>query len=146
MSFRFPLAAVLRIRESLEHKEQLALEQCYQRIYSIQKRLSEHDEQLTAILTEYEARLIRGTKAVDLHVLIEQRVQIERERERTHKQLEEAQNRLREQMEHYRTARQKREILGHLRDTRFEDYQRREAFLEQKTRDDLFLLRRQRQK
>lgn len=146
MPFRFSLSAVLRIRESIEHKEQLALEQCYRQLYTIQKHLSEQDDQIAQIRQEYEDYLIRGTKAVDLHCLIEQRVQAERQRDAILRQLTEAQDRLRKQIESYRSARQQREIVGQVRTNRFEEYQKREALNEQKVRDDLFLLRRQRHK
>jgi len=144
MAFRFSLAAVLRIRESLEHKEQLALEQCYRQLYSLQKRLSEQDEHINRIRAEYEVCVIRGSKAANLQDLLEQRFQAERHREAIQQELTEAQEELRQQIDRYRAARQQRETVGQVRSNRFEEYQKRESLAEQKARDDLFLLRRQR--
>ena len=144
MAFRFSLAAVLRIRESLEHKEQLALEQCYRQLYSLQKRLSEQDEHINRIRAEYEVCVIRGSKAARLQDLLEQRFQAERHREAIQQELIEAQEKLRQQIDRYRAARQQRETVGQVRSHRFEEYQKRDSLAEQKARDDLFLLRRQR--
>lgn len=146
MPFKFSLATVLRLRESLEHKEQLALEQCYRHLYSLQRLLSEEDERITLIQQQYEERLIRGTKAADLHFSLEQRVQAERRRETVLHQLTEAQTKLRHQIDTYREARQKREIIDQVRSNKFQEYQKRESIAEQKARDDMFLLRRQRHK
>jgi len=144
MAFRFSLAAVLRIRESLEHKEQLALEQCYRQLYTLQKRLSEQDEHINRIRAEYEVCVIRGSKAASLQDLLEQRFQAERHREAIQQELTEAQEKLRQQIDRYRAARQQRETVGQVRSNRFEEYQKHESLAEQKARDDLFLLRRQR--
>ncbi|MBI3476230.1 MAG: hypothetical protein HY010_10885 [Acidobacteria bacterium] len=146
MPFRFSLAAVLRIRESLEHKEQLALEQCYRQLFSLQQHLSKQDEHISRIRAGYEELVMRGSKAADLQELLEQRFQAERQREAILQQLTEAQEKLRQQIDRYRSARQQRETVGQVRSSRFEEYQKRESLAEQKGRDDLFLLRRQRRK
>jgi flagellar FliJ protein len=146
MPFRFTLAAVLRIRESLERKEQLALEQCYRHLYSVQKRLSEQDDHIANIRKQYQDHLMQGTKAVELHCLLEQRFQAERQRDVIFQQFNEAQDTLRRQIEIYRSARRQRETVGQVRADRFAQYQKHEALSEQKERDDLFLLRRQRHK
>lgn len=146
MPFRFSLTAVLRIRESLERKEQLALEQCYRQLFSMQKRLSEQDDHIAQIRQQYEDHLMQGTKAVELHCFVEQRFQAERQRDGIFKELDEAQDKLRQQIESYRSARRQRETVSQVRTDRFADYQKHEALSEQKEHDDLFLLRRQRHK
>jgi flagellar biosynthesis chaperone FliJ len=146
MPFRFSLAAVLRLRESRERTEEIALEQCYRQLYSIQKLLSVQDERIAGIRECYEQDLIKGTRAADLHCLLEQRFQAEHQREAILQQLAEAQEKLRQQIEIYRSARQQREIVAQVRAGRFRQHQQREALAEQKARDDLFLVSRQRPK
>jgi flagellar export protein FliJ len=146
MPFRFSLAAVLRLRESRERTEEVALEQCYRQLYSIQNLLSVQNEQIARIREHYEQDLICGTRAAELHCLLEQRFQAEHRREAILQQLAEAQDKLRQQIEIYRSARQQREIVAQVRTSRFRQYQQREALAEQKARDDLFLLSRQRPK
>jgi flagellar FliJ protein len=146
MPFRFSLATVLRLRESRERTEEAALEQCYRELYSIQKQLSVQDQQIAAIRNHHEQELVRGTRAAELHCLLEQRFQSEHQRDAILQQLAEAQEKLRRQIEIYRSARQQREIVGQVRTSRFKQYQQREALAEQKARDDLFLLSKQRPK
>jgi flagellar export protein FliJ len=144
MAFRFPLATVLRLRESLERKEQLALEMCYQQLAAAQRRLSEVDGWLEYKRKEYENQLLQGTSGVELQFQENERQRMENFRETVMQQIAEAQARLRQQMEMYRTVRQHREVITELRKAQFEKYRRQESLQEQKTRDDLFLLRRQR--
>jgi flagellar biosynthesis chaperone FliJ len=144
MAFRFPLAAVLRIRESLERKEQMLLEQCYQRLYLLQMRLSQVDERREGWQHGYEEKLTGGTRAVELHMLLDERQRMERQRKEILGQIAAAQEALTRQMQTYRAVRQQREIVAQLRKDSLEEYQRREQLQEQKLRDDLFLLRRHR--
>jgi len=144
MAFHFSLAAVLRVRESLEHREQLALEQSYRHLYSVQKELSDQDERLTQIRASYEEELRRGTMAAGLHCLLHERARAERNRVAIEQRLSEAQNEVRRHMESYRRARQQRETVTQVRNHRFAAYQKKEALAEQKVRDDLYLLRRRR--
>ena len=57
------------------------------------------------------------------------------------KKLQEAQTRLREQIEIYKKARQQRETLDELRKQQAEDYQREQLKSEQQERDELYLMR-----
>jgi flagellar export protein FliJ len=146
MAFRFPLAAVLRVRESLERKEQLILEQCYNRLHELQAHLARLDEQKQSWRRRYEEQLIESTIGIHVHVLIEERQSAERQREELLRLLADAQEKLKQQMARYRAVRQQREIVSELRSQGLEKYRRLELLQEQKSRDDLFLLRRLRRK
>jgi flagellar export protein FliJ len=146
MAFRFPLAAVLRVRESLERKEQLVLEQCYNRLHELQAHLARLDEQKQNWRQRYETQLMESTIGVNVHVLVEERQCAERQREELLRLIADAQEKLKQQMAQYRTVRQQREIVSELRSQGLEKYRRLELLQEQKSRDDLFLLRRLRRK
>jgi len=146
MAFRFPLAAVLQIRESLERKEQMLLEQCYRRLYLLQTRLSQVDQALEGWQHGYEAKLEAGTTALELHLQIDERQRTQLQRNEVLEQIVAAQQALTRQMQTYRTVRQQREIVAQLRKNSLAEYRRREQLQEQKLRDDLFLVRRQRRK
>ena len=146
MAFRFPLAAVLRVRESLERKEQLILEQCYNRLHELQLQLARLDEQKQSWRRRYEEQLIESTIGIHVHVLIEERQPAERQREELLRLIADVQEKLKQQMARYRAVRQQREIVSELRSQGLEKYRRLELLQEQKSRDDLFLLRRLRRK
>lgn len=146
MAFRFPLAAVLRVRESLERKEQLILEQCYNRLHELQLQLARLDEQKQSWRRRYEEQLIESTIGIHVHVLIEERQYAERQREELLRLIADVQEKLKQQMARYRAVRQQREIVSELRSQGLEKYRRLELLQEQKSRDDLFLLRRLRRK
>ena len=146
MAFRFPLAAVLRVRESLERKEQLILEQCYNRLHELQLQLARLDEQKQSWRRRYEEQLIESTIGIHVHVLIEERQYAERQREELLRLITDVQEKLKQQMARYRAVRQQREIVSELRSQGLEKYRRLELLQEQKSRDDLFLLRRLRRK
>lgn len=143
MAFHFALAAVLRVRESMERREQMALDQCYRQLYSIQKQLAEADARLSRLRSGYESSLAGGTRAGELQCLAGERARIEGRRVEILKQLAEGQQRLRQQLERYRTARRQREVVTELRRSARREWIRNEAVREQRFADDLFLLRRQ---
>jgi len=146
MAFRFPLAAVLQIRESLERKEQMLLEQCYRRLYLLQMRLSQLDQALEGWRQDYETKLAAGTTALELHLELDERQRTQLRRNEVLEQIAAAQQALTRHMQTYRTVRQQREIVAQLRKNSLEEYRRREQLQEQKLRDDLFLVRRQHRK
>jgi len=142
MAFHFPLATVLRVRESLEKKEQQALDQCYRHLYMVQKRLSETDARVKRLREEYADRLATGTKAAGAQCLIEEQLRVEQLRDTILKQLTQAQQALQEQLARFRAARQQREVITELRRSAYWEWSRHEAQREQRLVDDLYLLRR----
>jgi len=146
MAFHFALATVLRARETFERREQMALDQCYRQLYSVQKQLSETDGRLASLRSEYEACLAGGTKAATLRCLDEESLRVERRRLEVLKQLMQAQQVLRQQLESYHAARQKREVVSELRRSAYREWTRKESQREQRFADDLFLSRRSRRK
>jgi len=144
MPFQFSLATVLRLRENLEHTELLTLEKRYSELALAQGRLWEAEQNIIRAAESRQLQLSRGTTAIQLQLAIEEESQMRQQRDALLQKLQEAQKVLREQLAVYWKARQKRDILQELRKQKFDVYQRAQAKLEQRERDELFLLRRKR--
>src|SRR5450631_897484 len=144
MPFQFSLATVLRLRENLEHTELLTLEKRYSELALAQGRLWEAEQNIIRAAESRQLELSRGTTAIQLQLAIEEESQMRQQRDALLQKLQEAQRVLREQLAIYWKARQKRDILQELRKQKFDVYQRTQAKLEQRERDELFLLRRKR--
>ena len=109
-------------------------------------QLARLDEQKQSWRRRYEEQLIESTIGIHVHVLIEERQHAERQREELLRLIADVQEKLKQQMARYRAVRQQREIVSELRSQGLEKYRRLELLQEQKSRDDLFLLRRLRRK
>jgi flagellar export protein FliJ len=144
MPFQFSLATVLRLRETLEHTELLTLEKRYSELALAQGRLWEAEQNIIRAAESRQLELSRGTTAIQLQLAIEEESQMRQQRDALLQKLQEAQKVLREQLAIYWKARQKRDILQELRKQKLDVYQRTQAKLEQRERDELFLLRHKR--
>jgi len=141
MPFRFSLTTVLNLRERLEQREQLVLERRYAELAVVQGKLWEATQNLTRAQELQAEELKQGTTAFQLQLTVEHIKALEQQQMSLQKSLQEAQSRLREQLEIYRQARQKRDVLEELRQQQLDQYQREQGKLEQRERDELFLLR-----
>jgi len=141
MPFRFSLATVLSLREKLEQREMLLLERRYSELAAVQGKLWEAAQNITRAQEQQAEDLKRGTTAFPLQLNVETIRSLEKHRATLQKQLQEAQLRLRDQLEKYRQARQKRDVLEELRKQQLEHHQREQGKMEQRERDELFLLR-----
>jgi flagellar FliJ protein len=141
MPFRFSLATLLRVRESLEHTEMLVLEKRYGEVAFVQGQLWEADQNLIRARECRQEELSRGVMAVQLQLALEEEIRQRRLRDELLKELQAAQTRLREQLDIYWKARQKRDVLQEIRKQKFEQYRREQEKSEQRERDELFLLR-----
>ncbi len=142
MPFRFPLASVLKLRGTLEHRELLVLERRYAELAAAQGRLWEAEKAIVVAREQRERQLQNGTTAIQIQFALEHANQLERNRTALHAALLETQRILREQLTVYRKARQERDVLEELRKRQFDVYRRAQDKIEQNQKDELFLLRR----
>jgi flagellar FliJ protein len=144
MAFRFSLATVLRVRESLQRQEELKL----QKIGFEMARLKREIDQLTAEIAEAsnaeERALRRPIPASQVqmlvwarHAAIEKRAALERDRQALEQQRD-------EQLKIYHAAHRECETLIDLRDSQRDEYEHEKAHGDQKRLDDMFVARRQR--
>jgi len=143
MPFRFSLATVLNLREKLEQRELLFLERRYAELAAVQGKLWEVAQNISCAQEQQEQELKSGTTAFQLQLTQEKLKLLDLQRDGLQRNLQEAQLRLREQLDSYRKARQKRDVLEELRQRQHGQYQQEQEKLEQRERDELFLLRRQ---
>jgi flagellar export protein FliJ len=142
MPFRFSLATVLNLRGNLEQKEARVLEQRYAELAAAQGRLWEAEQNITHAQQERAQQLSEGIPAFQLQLALQEETNLKQKRLDAHQKLQEAQTRLREQIDIYKQARQQRDTLEELRKRQATEYQREQTKTEQQERDELYLLRR----
>lgn len=142
MPFRFPLAALLKYRESIEEREDLLLRNAQQQVSGIRNQILQIQEQQRVLMEEYSKTLRSGVVASELHSFIGHKQQLELALDQLNRMLKEAENRRNQQRKVYEIARQKREVLSTVRDRQMQRYQIEEGRREQRQLDDLFLSRR----
>ena len=144
MAFRFPLATVLRVKESLEKREEREL----QRIQLEMARVAHQMEQLTEAMTKaYAARnqaLQQALPAGQLHTMLweaQAAVEAKNALRITLQGLEE--QRLK-QMKVYLAAHREHETIINLFNEQRDAYEVEQTRAQQKYLDDIFIARRQR--
>ncbi|HXY13107.1 MAG TPA: flagellar FliJ family protein [Terriglobales bacterium] len=144
MPFHFPLAAVLKFRESLERREYLALVRIQHEIMAIEAQLRQIEEWRLAAVQRREADLAKGVASVYLQDEFHREFALEQRRDALKVKLEETKLRHTAHLKSYQEARQKREVIDELRQRGLEAYTRQQAKRQQAVMDDLFLSRRRR--
>jgi len=144
MAFRFPLAQVLKYRESLEQREYLALETIQHQIFETDRRIEKCEARSAAARKRRESDLDRGVSSVHLQAVVELEMACEKQREELQVRLQQLQAQRLQALKAYELARQNREVLDELRKKQFESYHREQAKREQIMLDDLFLSQRKR--
>jgi flagellar export protein FliJ len=144
MSFHFPLAAVLRYRESIEQREHLALERLQQAIAGAEVRMRQIGEDRSTAAQTLLADLARGTRAAEVQSAYEYQRVLEQQQEALQTLSQELKKKWRQQLVTYELARRHRETMENLRQKQLDVYSREQAKREQAVIDDLFLMRRRR--
>jgi flagellar export protein FliJ len=144
MSFRFPLAAVLKFRENMEQREYLTLEKIHQEIAAVEAQLQQIEEWRLAAIQQRETDLGVGIASIHLQADFEQELALEQRRDALQVKLQDLKLKRRHHLKAYQVARQKREVLDELRTRQFNTYTKDQAKRQQAMVDDLFLSRRRR--
>jgi flagellar export protein FliJ len=142
MSFQFPLAAVLRYRESMEQREHLALERLQQEIARVEVRIRQIAEDRSTSANAALADLAQGTLAAELQAAYEYQRALEKQQEALQTLSQDLKKKWRQQLATYELARRNRETMENLRQKQLDAYSREQAKREQAVIDDLFLMRR----
>jgi len=142
MAFRFPLESVLRLRQNLEHQQELLLYQANQKVFTLTRQIEELDAGMAENARHQSARLQSGVSAAELQFDLLCHSVLQQWRHDLETKLSTAQSQRDVQAESFRQARQQREVIETLRHHQFQLYQHRETRQEQRRADDLFLLRR----
>jgi len=141
MAFRFNLAAVLKYRKNLEQREYLELGKVQQEILSVEAQLEQCDERRMEAVQRREQQVAKGTVSVHLQQAYEWERNLENQRNELQVRRQELQVKRMQRLKAYEQARQKREILDHLRTEQLHAYLLEQSRREQNRIDDLFLAR-----
>jgi flagellar FliJ protein len=144
MPFRFPLATVLRVRESVQRQEERAL----QKILLEMARLTHQIDRLTAEIAEAfnaeQRAMQRPIPASQVQMLVwtkqaavEKRTALDRNRQTLGQQRD-------RQVKIYHAAYRNCETLSNLHDSQRDKYEQEKTRAHQKRIDDIFAARRQR--
>jgi len=144
MAFHFPLAAVLRYRESIEQREYFLLEKIQQEISRLEVRMREAEEACSKAIENRATELAKGICAADVRSAYEHERALELQIEALHALWQELKAKWRQQLASYEIARRNRETLEKLRERQLNSYTREQAKREQAVMDDIFLSRRRR--
>ncbi|MGA2414033.1 MAG: flagellar export protein FliJ [Candidatus Sulfotelmatobacter sp.] len=143
MPFQFPLQDVLHFRQSIEHQQELRLRAANQQVARVQHLIEEADAQRQNLYANRSQELSQGVSAAELQFGLLYEKDLLRQRKELEPQLAQSQQLRDQQREIFRRARQARETLESVRDRQLELYKKDAARREQRSLDDLFLLRRE---
>jgi flagellar export protein FliJ len=144
MAFRFPLATVLRYRESIERREERAL----QRVQLEMARVSHQIEELNAAIARAhgttEQALRQPMPASHLQSMLWEAQVAEERKNALLKTLQTLEQQREKQMKIYQAAHQDRETLISLFEQQRSVYEQGQVRAQQKFLDDIFIARRHR--
>lgn len=143
MPFRFPLASVLRFRETVEKSEEIALQKIQFEIARVHGRIEELEAQIAQRSESLELAMRRMVHAnlmqvmlAELQVLVEARLNLSLN-------LEVLQQQRKAQMRAYQAAHSGRQMLTEMLKQRRDAYELKQARTLQRQLDDVFAARSQ---
>lgn len=144
MGFRFPLATVLRFRESVEKREELALQQVQAQIAQTRRAVEELSEQIAQAREAREHSMRDPVPAVHLQAMV-RATEAATEQKKALLESLQALDKLRaERLQAYQTAHRGRRMLSDIRTRQHDEYEQARARRDQKFLDDIFAARLQR--
>lgn len=139
MSFRFPLDAVLRLRESIEKREEIALQRIQQEIAQVQNKIDEATAKIAGFHGALTVQLQKPSPAGKIQMI---RAEIEafvEERKSLTATLDGLQQRQKKQLHSYRAAHRDRQMLTDMRAEQRTEYEQKQERKLQKFLDDIFV-------
>jgi flagellar export protein FliJ len=144
MPFRFPLAAVLRVRESIEKREERALQQLQAEVSRLTLRIDELEREQRKIVSLRGETMTRPIAAFHLHALEQSLQIIDESRKTVLKELQNVTARMNNQIQIYMASQRDRELLTEMMIKQRDAYSSELNRREQSKLDDLFSSRRNR--
>ncbi len=144
MGFRFPLVSVLRVRESIEKREELALQLIQFEVSRVRRRIDELTEELAKADDEREEALQKWMQACRLRNLQDEMNAALEARQTLSDTLATLKSQRETQLKIYQAARVDRRILTDLFKQQRNAWEQSQDRIEQKRLDDIFTARLQR--
>jgi len=142
MTYRFTLAPVLKLRQSIEERGLHLLEQTQHEIAHTVQMLETLRRQADSEMAQREQALESGVAAAALHFSEQLRRGLGEQVRALEKKLAELQIRREQQLKGYEDAKRERQVLSDLRNRQQEAYEARADYQRQRLTDDSFLARR----
>ena len=142
MAFRFSLEAVLRLRQGMEHQQELRLRTAHQHVARVRHGIERIDHALGEAEQLSRRALASGTTSAELLFALQSEAALRQYREKLGAELTRLGKLRDQQAEIFRQARRERETIESLRDQQLREYKREALRREQRRVDDLYLLRR----
>ena len=143
MAFHFPLQAVLHLRQSMEHQQELRLRAANQQVARVQHMIEQMDLRRQEFHSAQSHELRVGMRAAELRFGLQCETELLRRRRELEQQLVRMQQLRDQQRDVFHQARRAREMLESVRDRQLRGYDRDALRREQRSLDDQFLLRRE---
>jgi len=140
MTFDFPLQAVLHLRQSVEHQQELRLRAANQQVARVRHLLDQLDERVRQLKIRQSQELGVGTTSAELRFALLAEASVHQQRQVAERELVRWQNLRDQQQKLFQQARRERETFETLRNHQLREYERIAARREQQQLDDLFLL------
>ena len=144
MPFRFSLASVLRVRESIERREELALQRVEMEVARVKHRIDEWTDELARAGEARENALRNSIPAYDLQSMDAQMNAALDAKQILLDTLQTLQQQRDAQMKLYQVAYNGRQMLTDLLEQKKSEYKQEQDHAQQKRIDDLFASRWQR--
>ncbi len=144
MPFRFSLATVLRIRESLEKREERALQKIQLEMAHVLRQIEELNAEIAKSHEMREQKMTQPIPASHLHMLLWQVQAAGEKRVVLFQNLLVLEQQRDQQIKVYQQAHQNRETLTDMSNQQRDIYEQEQARDEQKSLDDIFMARRHR--
>jgi flagellar export protein FliJ len=144
MAFEFSLEAVLRVRESIEEREESALQSIQREVARTVHQIEELSVAIDGAHRAREKALQQAISGGHLQTLLWEEQGAEQRLKSLQGQLQELERARNQQMKVYQSAHRGREMLTDIRTQQKDAYERERLREEQKRLDDIFMARRHR--
>jgi flagellar FliJ protein len=144
MAFRFSLAQVLRVRESIEKREEQALQRAELDVAQTQRRIEDLTNEMAKVARDRAEGLLRSIRAIDLQSMQAEMDAAGEARQTLLETLEILKRQRDVQMRLYQEAHNGRQMLTDLEEEHRAEYEAEQTRAQQKRLDDLFATRAQR--
>jgi flagellar FliJ protein len=144
VAFRFSLASVLRVRESIERREELALQKAELEVARVRRRVDELTDQIAKAVDARERALQQPIKAYELRNMDSEINAATEAKQTLFETLQTLQQQRDAQMKLYQAAHNGRRMLTDLSEQQKTEFEQEQDRAQQKRLDDIFASRWQR--
>ncbi|HTA80034.1 MAG TPA: flagellar FliJ family protein [Terracidiphilus sp.] len=141
MAFRFTLAQVLRVRESIERREELALQRAELEVSRARRRIEELTDNLARAVKARDEAILQPIQAFELQCMNAEMSAIAAEREAVIATLQKLMQQRDAQRKVYQSAHTGRQMLTDMSTQQRAEYDQEQARAQQKRLDDVFAAR-----